>query len=137
MSISKGSKPPSVFSTPPNFLSLCDCSFLSNFFLLAVVLNPFNIEEAIAAMSKEALSYLLSARHKKILTIGGDHTISLPLLRACHQVHGPIALVHFDSHLDTWDTYFDSRYELQISFLHEQMKHLLRCRFDWNSELWV
>ena len=28
------------------------------------------------------------------------------MLRALHEVHGPIALVHFDAHLDTWDTYF-------------------------------
>ena len=39
-------------------------------------------------------------------TLGGDHTIALPLLRAMHEMHGPIAVVHFDAHLDTWDTYF-------------------------------
>ncbi len=40
------------------------------------------------------------------MTIGGDHTIALPLLRVMHEMHGPIAVVHFDAHLDTWDTYF-------------------------------
>ena len=40
------------------------------------------------------------------MTIGGDHTIALPLLRALHAIHGPIAVVHFDAHLDTWDHVF-------------------------------
>jgi agmatinase len=41
-----------------------------------------------------------------LLTIGGDHTIALPLLRSVSRRHGPVAVVHFDAHLDTWDTYF-------------------------------
>jgi agmatinase len=44
------------------------------------------------------------------MTIGGDHTIALPLLRVMHEMHGPIAVVHFDAHLDTWDTYFGAAY---------------------------
>ncbi|WP_405944496.1 agmatinase [Streptomyces sp. NBC_00932] len=47
-------------------------------------------------------------RNRRIVALGGDHTVALPLLRAAHQQHGPIALVHFDAHLDTWDTYFDA-----------------------------
>ncbi|MGK0500543.1 MAG: agmatinase [Oceanicoccus sp.] len=37
---------------------------------------------------------------KALLTLGGDHFITLPLLRACHKVHGPVALIHFDAHTD-------------------------------------
>jgi agmatinase len=37
-----------------------------------------------------------------LLTLGGDHFISYPLLRAHHEAHGPLALVHFDAHCDTW-----------------------------------
>jgi agmatinase len=36
--------------------------------------------------------------------------LSLPLLRALHRRHGPLALLHFDAHLDTWDTYFGAAY---------------------------
>lgn len=36
------------------------------------------------------------------LTLGGDHYVSYPILRALHAVHGPLALVHFDAHSDTW-----------------------------------
>jgi len=41
---------------------------------------------------------------------GGDHSITLPELRALAKVHGPLALVHLDSHTDTWESYFDQRY---------------------------
>lgn len=38
--------------------------------------------------------------------LGGDHSVSLPALRAVAKKHGPLALIHFDSHSDTWDKYF-------------------------------
>lgn len=37
------------------------------------------------------------------LCLGGDHTVSLPVLRAVAAQHGPVALLHLDSHPDTWD----------------------------------
>lgn len=37
-----------------------------------------------------------------LLTLGGDHYITLPLLRAHHAIMGPLSLVHFDAHSDTW-----------------------------------
>ena len=40
-----------------------------------------------------------------MVTLGGDHTIAYPLLRATNAVHGQVALVHFDAHVDTYDTY--------------------------------
>lgn len=39
----------------------------------------------------------------KLITLGGDHSISLPLLRRHAALHGPLALLHFDAHPDTWD----------------------------------
>jgi agmatinase len=44
------------------------------------------------------------------IVLGGDHSIALPELRAAAAVHGPLALVQFDSHADTWDAYFGKRY---------------------------
>ncbi|KDN37196.1 hypothetical protein RSAG8_10328, partial [Rhizoctonia solani AG-8 WAC10335] len=40
--------------------------------------------------------------HPRIITLGGDHAVILPILRSLHEVYGEIAVVHFDSHLDTW-----------------------------------
>ena len=70
--------------------------------------NPFSIAEAIASIESTASELLQRADH--LVAIGGDHTIALPLLRATAARHGPVALVHFDAHLDTWDTYFDAPY---------------------------
>jgi agmatinase len=44
------------------------------------------------------------------IVLGGDHSIALPELRAAAAVHGPLALVLFDSHPDTWDSYFGERH---------------------------
>ncbi|KAI8978866.1 agmatinase [Trametes punicea] len=40
--------------------------------------------------------------HPRIITLGGDHTIVLPVLRSIYSAYGPISVIHFDSHLDTW-----------------------------------
>lgn len=49
--------------------------------------------------------------------LGGDHSVSLPALRAVAKRHGRLALVHFDSHSDTWDRYFDDlRYSAGTPF---------------------
>ena len=73
-----------------------------------IVCNPFDIEEALDAIQAGAADLVGTGR--PIVSLGGDHTIALPLLRALKAVHGPLALVHFDAHLDTWDTYFGAPY---------------------------
>ncbi|KDR85663.1 hypothetical protein GALMADRAFT_84702 [Galerina marginata CBS 339.88] len=40
--------------------------------------------------------------HPRIVSLGGDHTIVLPILRSLYKVYGPISVIHFDAHLDTW-----------------------------------
>ncbi|WP_127473203.1 agmatinase [Microbacterium sulfonylureivorans] len=66
--------------------------------------NPFDIDAAVEEIESAALD--LGGRVQRIVTVGGDHTIALPLLRAVAKQHGPVAVLHFDAHLDTWDTYF-------------------------------
>jgi agmatinase len=70
--------------------------------------SPFDIETAVSQIEDAAHSLL--AGGGRIVAVGGDHTIALPLLRATARRHGPLALVHFDAHLDTWDTYFGQRF---------------------------
>ena len=53
----------------------------------------------------QAQASALMARHHCVF-LGGDHSITLPLLRAAHQQHGALALVHFDAHCDTWTDHF-------------------------------
>jgi agmatinase len=46
----------------------------------------------------------------RVIGLGGDHSVSLPLIRAAAAAHGPLALLQLDAHTDTWDSYFGSRY---------------------------
>jgi agmatinase len=73
-----------------------------------VTCTPFSAEEAVQQIQVGADALLRDGG--RLLAIGGDHTIALPLLRATARRHGPLALVHFDAHLDTWDTYFGQRF---------------------------
>ena len=66
--------------------------------------NPFDSKEAVDQIEAAAAGLLAGAA--QLLAIGGDHTIAYPLLRVTRQRFGPVALVHFDAHLDTWQTYF-------------------------------
>ena len=88
-----------------------------------LVANPFDIDEAIADIEAGARSLL--ERSSQMLTIGGDHTIALPVLRAMAAKHGPIAVVHFDAHLDTWDTYFGAAYTHGTPFRRASEEGLL------------
>lgn len=68
--------------------------------------NPFNIQQAVEQIETAAVE--LGEKVQRILTIGGDHTIAYPMLAAMNKKFGgPVAVLHFDAHLDTWDTYFD------------------------------
>lgn len=73
-----------------------------------LAINPFNIGEAIEALTDAAGEF--AAAGTKLVTLGGDHTIALPMLRAAAKARGPVALIHFDAHLDTWDTYYGAEF---------------------------
>ena len=66
--------------------------------------TPYDNVLAVQQIQEQATG--LVGKDKTVIAIGGDHTIALPMLRATAKVHGPVALLHFDAHLDTWDTYF-------------------------------
>jgi agmatinase len=88
-----------------------------------VAINPFDIVEAVGQI--EAAANALYSKANQIVSIGGDHTVALPLLRAAHARHGPVAVVHFDAHLDTWDTYFGARYTHGTPFRRASEEGLL------------
>ena len=69
-----------------------------------VATNPYNLADAVArieARYRELLAYDLVT-----VTMGGDHTIVLPILRAMAEKHGPVGLVHVDAHTDINDAMF-------------------------------
>ena len=88
-----------------------------------LVCNPFKIDEAIKQIEEGATKLLNKVDN--IISIGGDHTIAFPLLRSINKkFNGPIALVHFDAHLDTWDTYFGAPYTHGTPFRRAREENL-------------
>jgi agmatinase len=78
-----------------------------------VACTPFHIEEALAqiqAAAGELLGPGEKAGTRHLIALGGDHTVALPMLRAVRARFGPVALVHFDAHFDTWGNYFGAAY---------------------------
>jgi agmatinase len=93
-----------------------------------VPVTPFSIDSAIAQIGSHASDLMRGGR--TVVAIGGDHTVALPMLRSVVQEHGPVALVHFDAHLDTWDTYFGAPYTHGTPFRRAHEEGLLaadRC----------
>ena len=92
--------------------------------------NPLSIEETYRLI-QGGLKPLLDAGVIPIC-VGGDHSILLATLRAVHARHGPVALVQLDSHSDTWDQYWGSKYShgtpvrraIEEGLLHED--HILQ-----------
>src|SRR5579864_4756291 len=69
---------------------------------------PVSIEQCHAAV-ESGIGRIADAGAKPIV-VGGDHSISLPVLRVLARRHGPLGLVQIDAHIDTWDEYFGVRY---------------------------
>jgi agmatinase len=69
---------------------------------------PISIEDTFAAIEREIDAVTRAGVIP--LSVGGDHSITLPILRSLARRHGRLGLVHFDAHPDTWDEYFGSKY---------------------------
>ena len=66
---------------------------------------PTSIEHTMTAITKTAGTVLKTST---LISLGGDHSITLPLLRAHAEKFGPLSLVHIDAHIDTWESEFES-----------------------------
>ena len=64
-------------------------------------------------------------KHIIPISMGGDHSCTLPELRACAAEYGPVSLIHFDSHYDTWGPYFGKPYNHGNPFSHAANEGLL------------
>ncbi|UZJ57574.1 hypothetical protein CBS101457_006894 [Exobasidium rhododendri] len=65
--------------------------------------NKFGKTEMTTKTFSKPLYSKTGKLHPRIITLGGDHTIVLPILRSINSAYGPISVIHFDSHLDTWN----------------------------------
>jgi agmatinase len=91
-----------------------------------IACNPFDIGAAIGQI--EAAGRRLTEGGRRLLALGGDHTVALPLLRVAHERYGPVAVLHFDAHLDTWDTYFGEPYTHGTPFRRAAEEGLIDLR---------
>jgi arginase family enzyme len=109
---------------------------------------PTSIEHSMKAITETASKVLEAG--STLISLGGDHSIALPLLRAHAQKYGPLSLVHVDAHIDTWEAEFEAvpyshgtpfRYALQEGLIRkgrvcadrhprpgQQRARLRRCR---------
>ena len=62
-----------------------------------------NLEKTHKVISGRTASNTSVAKVPRIITLGGDHTTTLAALRSTYQHFGPVSVIHFDSHIDTWD----------------------------------
>ena len=85
--------------------------------------SPISLERAYESI-ESTVSSIVSAGATPVIA-GGDHSISLPILRALARAHGPLALVQFDSHVDTWQQDFGSPYFHGSSFWHAVNERLV------------
>ena len=72
-----------------------------------VALNPFSLSASIDLIQSHYQTLLKDPM--KPISMGGDHTIALPILRAISEKHGPVALIHVDAHADVNDTMFGEK----------------------------
>lgn len=98
-----------------------------------VAINTYSIAKSIdliAAFYDEVL-----AAGCRPLTMGGDHTIALPILRSLARAHGPVALVHVDAHADVNDEMFGEPVAHGTPFRRAVEEGLLQCDKVWQIGL--
>ena len=88
--------------------------------------SPVSLELAHAAIEARVTDVVSAGALP--LVVGGDHSVSLPVLRAVARRHGPVGLVHFDSHIDTWDEDFGSKLFHGSSFYYAVTEGLVDPR---------
>jgi guanidinobutyrase len=90
-----------------------------------VAINTFNLLDAVRIIEEAYDGFL---EHNIIpLTLGGDHTITLPILRAMHKKHGKVGLVHIDAHADVNAHMFGEKIAHGTTFRRAVEEGLLDC----------
>jgi guanidinobutyrase len=98
-----------------------------------VPINTYSIEKSLPIIT-DFYARVLAAGCRP-LTLGGDHTIALPILRAIAARHGPVALVHVDAHADVNDEMFGERIAHGTPFRRAVEEKLLQCDKVWQIGL--
>ena len=113
-----------------------------------VATNPYNLADSVSRIEDHFATLLNN--DLRTATMGGDHTIVLPILRAMAAKHGPVGLIHVDAHTDINDTMFGEKIAHGTPFRRAVEEGLLDCErvvqigvrgtgyaaddFDWSRE---
>jgi guanidinobutyrase len=98
-----------------------------------VAINTYNLQKSVEIIERHYQPIVDSGC--KTLTLGGDHTIVLPILRAMARKHGPVALVHVDAHADVNEDMFGERIAHGTPFRRAVEEGLLQCDKVWQIGL--
>jgi guanidinobutyrase len=90
-----------------------------------VATNPYNLHDSIDRI--EAAYRDIIANGCRPIGLGGDHTVTLPILRAMHAKYGRIGLIHVDAHADVNDTMFGEKIAHGTPFRRAVEEGLLDC----------
>lgn len=90
-----------------------------------VAINTFDLKKSVGIIER-AFDEILREDCKP-LTLGGDHTLTLPILRAMRKKHGPVAMIHVDAHADINDEMFGEKIAHGTPFRRAVEEGLLQC----------
>jgi guanidinobutyrase len=91
-----------------------------------VATNPYDLKKSVGLITQHFEKIL--AHNCKPIAIGGDHTLTLPILRAIAAKHGPVGLVHIDAHADINETMFGEEIAHGTPFRRAVEEGLLDCK---------
>ena len=91
-----------------------------------IPINSFNLQKSISIITE----YIAKILAKDIipLSIGGDHTVTYPILQAIKEKHGAIALIHIDAHADVNDTMMGEKIAHGTPFRRAIEEGLIECK---------
>jgi len=98
-----------------------------------VAINTFNLQKSVDIIARHYQPIVDSGCIP--LTLGGDHTIVLPILRAMARRHGPVALVHVDAHADINEAMFGEPIAHGTPFRRAVEEGMLQCDKVWQIGL--
>lgn len=90
-----------------------------------VAINTFDLKKSVGLIEDSFDAVLATGAIP--LTLGGDHTLTLPILRALKKLHGPVALVHVDAHADINEHMFGEAIAHGTPFRRAVEEGLLDC----------
>ncbi|OFZ20398.1 MAG: agmatinase [Bdellovibrionales bacterium RBG_16_40_8] len=85
---------------------------------------PIHQEQTYARIENFFTS-ILKSKNKKFIAVGGDHSITLPILRSVSKKYGVLSLIHFDAHLDTYPAAWDCEYHHGTFLRHAVEENLV------------